>query len=78
MPERPTVTEARQWAPESLSELAQAWDRAAGLVQIHLDEVARTAVGTGEFWVGTAAQEARAKAEEITAPARRALDGPQR
>ncbi|AQA04962.1 alpha/beta hydrolase [Mycobacterium sp. MS1601] len=72
MPERPTVTEARQWAPESLSELAQAWDRTAGLVQIHLDEVARTAVGTGEFWVGTAAQEARAKAEEITAPARRA------
>lgn len=72
MAPRPTLSEARVWDPDSLSELAQAWDRAAGQVQIHLEQVARTTVGTGEFWVGSAAQKARAHAEAVTAPARQA------
>lgn len=72
MAPRPTLSEALVWDPDSLSELAQAWDRAAGQVQIHLEQVARTTVGTGEFWVGSAAQKARAHAEAVTAPARQA------
>lgn len=69
---RPTVTDARGWRPDVLAELADAWDRAAGGVRIHLDDVARTALGTTEFWVGSAAEEARARIEQLTAPGRHA------
>jgi hypothetical protein len=72
MTSRPTVTQARAWQPETLADLAEAWERAAGGVQIHLDEVARTALGTTEFWSGSAAEEARARIEEITSPGRHA------
>lgn len=72
MPERPSVSQARAWQPETLADLADAWDHAAGGVQIHLDQVARTALDTTEFWSGSAAEEARARVEELTAPGRRA------
>lgn len=68
----PTVADARRWQPEALAELADAWDRAAGGVQIHLDGLARTTLGTTEFWSGSAAEEARARIEEVTAPGRHA------
>ncbi|MET0896829.1 MAG: alpha/beta hydrolase [Mycobacterium sp.] len=69
---RPTVAEAQSWRPEALADLAEAWDRAAGGVQIHLDEAAREVLGTGEFWTGSAADEARATIAEITTPGRHA------
>jgi uncharacterized protein YukE len=72
MQERPTVSEARNWQPAALTELAAVWEQAAGGVQIHVDEMARTAAGSGEFWSGSAAEEARGRIEQTTAPARRA------
>ncbi|MDF2823145.1 MAG: alpha/beta hydrolase, partial [Mycobacterium sp.] len=72
MAERPTVAQARGWQPGALTDLAEAWDRAAGGVQIQLDDTARQIAGTGDFWSGSAAQEARARIEEVIAPGRAA------
>lgn len=72
MPERPSVSQARAWQPGALADLAEAWDRAAGGVQIHLDDTAREIAGTGDYWSGSAADEARARIEQLTAPGRAA------
>ncbi|MCV7225218.1 alpha/beta hydrolase [Mycolicibacterium komossense] len=52
---RPTVTQARQWRPERLREVADAWDDAAGHLQTEVDELRRSADEGRDGWAGTAA-----------------------
>lgn len=68
---RPSVSQAESWRPDALAELAEAWDHAAGRLQLDIDEMAREVLDTRDFWIGSAADEARTKITEITAPGRR-------
>ncbi len=43
---RPTVTQAQAWRPESLRDVAEAWDRAALDLQAHVDAVLRGVGGS--------------------------------
>lgn len=55
---RPTVTQAVNWQPQLLADLAGEWDRAAGMLQSHADTVGQAARATS--WTGQAADAARA------------------
>ena len=67
---RPTLPQAQSWRPDALTEVAQAWNRAAGRLQIEIDDAARQVLATGDFWSGSAADEARARIDAITSPGR--------
>ncbi len=60
-----TVTQAQRWRPEPLTETADAWDRAAGVVLRHADTV-DTAV-SGTEWRGAAARAATGAVAPLTA-----------
>lgn len=67
---RPSVSQAESWRPDALGQVAQAWDHAAGRLQIDLDDMAREVLGTDDFWIGSAADEARARIDQIISPGR--------
>ena len=50
---RPTVSQAQLWRPEALSDVAEAWDDAAGQLQAEVDGLRRAAADT--TWTGAAA-----------------------
>ncbi len=61
---RPTVSQARQWRPEALREVADAWDSAAGYVQSEIPH-------DDPDWTGSAADSAH---DQMTRIARSAVD----
>ncbi len=68
---RPTVAQAQSWRPDSLADVADAWDRAAGELQTQLDVVLRGVADSRDIWTGAAADHARAAAESVASAARR-------
>ncbi|CAN5546432.1 WXG100 family type VII secretion target [soil metagenome] len=65
---RPSVSQAQSWRPDALGDVADAWDHAAGRLRLELDDMAREVLATRDVWTGSAADEARAKIDEITSP----------
>jgi hypothetical protein len=62
---RPTVAQAEAWRPDSLHDVAEAWDRAALDLQAHVDAVmrgVRGVTGSRDVWTGSAAEAARQRA----------------
>jgi hypothetical protein len=67
---RPTVTQAEAWRPESLRDVAEAWDRAALDLQAIVDAVlrgVRGVAGSRDVWTGSAAEAARQRAVTMEA-----------
>jgi Alpha/beta hydrolase len=56
---RPTLAQALIWRPDSLRQLADAWDAAATDVQARVDAPARDIDESRDFWTGSAADAAR-------------------
>jgi len=63
----PTVTQAQAWRPDSLREVADAWDRAACDLRAHVGAVVRVVNGSSNFWTGQAADAARDSAATLSA-----------
>ncbi len=68
---RPTVSQAQAWRPETLDEIAHAWDSVAGQLQQDADSVEAAVAGSGTVWRGPAAEAARRAASPTTAGLRR-------
>lgn len=66
-----TVSQAREWDPAALRDLADAWDNVAGRLQQRADQVDAAVTGSGKIWRGAAADEARRMASPATAALRR-------
>jgi hypothetical protein len=69
---RPTVAQAEAWRPDSLHDVAEAWDRAALDLQAHVDAVmrgVRGVTGSRDVWTGSAAEAARQRALTMEAGA---------
>ncbi|MGH3678457.1 MAG: alpha/beta hydrolase [Mycobacterium sp.] len=64
---RPTVAQAQAWRPESLRQLADAWDAAAIDLQARVEVVARDVDESRDFWTGAAAEAARQRGATIAA-----------
>jgi len=52
---RPTVSQAQNWRPGALVDVADAWDAAAGQLQAEADGLARSATPNRDRWTGAAA-----------------------
>lgn len=63
----PTVTEARAWSPDSLTDAADGWDLAAVNLQTQVDGVVVGVDSTVDFWTGSAAETMREHAGAVTA-----------
>lgn len=59
---RPTVSEAKAWQPDSLREAAERWRAAATDIHARVDIAVRGVESTRDFWTGSAADAARARA----------------
>jgi hypothetical protein len=64
---RPTVSQAEAWQPDSLRELADAWDKAARRLAAQVDSAMREIHRSNEFWTGATADAARDNARGIEA-----------
>lgn len=60
---RPTVTQAEQWQPEALRQLADAWDSAAATLAAHVEAVMRAPDDAS--WSGAAAGAAHSRAATL-------------
>ncbi|PRC43181.1 alpha/beta hydrolase, partial [Mycobacterium sp. ITM-2017-0098] len=63
----PTVSVARRWRPEALTELAQDCDDAARRLRDHVEAAVSDADRSSEYWTGAAADAARQRAWRIAA-----------
>jgi hypothetical protein len=65
MGERPTISQAQSWRPDSLRHAADAWDTSAADIRREFDVVVRGVQGTQDFWAGDAATAARNRATAV-------------
>lgn len=68
---RPSVPQVLAWRPEALTELADAWDEAAGRLQSRADTVDDAVAGSANGFTGSAADGARDAIGPATAGLRR-------
>lgn len=68
---RPTVSQAREWDPAALRDLADTWNGVAGRLQQRADQVDAVVTGSRAIWRGTAADESRRAASPATSALRR-------
>jgi hypothetical protein len=66
---RPTVTQAEAWRPESLAQTADHWDAVAADLQSRVDTVVSGIDGSRDFWTGSAAEAARRNGDAISSGA---------
>lgn len=66
---RPTLSQAQCWRPDALCEAAEAWEQAAGGLQVQIDIMVRGVEDGRDFWTGSAAEVAHDSADVVAGSA---------